>query len=77
MRTLGNKSLRRDLKVGTLLLYREYRAVSRMDLLLPRIFQVGCQKGATSKWRRMCISSRSPLTSALPACLHAMLDGTG
>jgi hypothetical protein len=37
MRTLGNKSLRQDLKVGTLLFYRECRTVSRMDLLLPRI----------------------------------------
>ena len=49
MRTLSNKSLRQDLKVGTLLLYRECRTVSRMDLLLPRIFRFGCQKGATSK----------------------------
>jgi hypothetical protein len=44
MRTLGNKRLRQDLKVGTHLLYRECRTVCRMDLLLPRIFQLGCQK---------------------------------
>ena len=50
MRTLDNKSLRQDLKVGTLLLYRECRTVSRMDLLLPRIFQLGCQKGANRGW---------------------------
>ena len=44
MRTLGNKSFRQDLKVGTLLLYREWRTVSRMDSLITAHFTTRMSK---------------------------------
>jgi hypothetical protein len=44
MRTLGNKSLRQDLRVGTLLLYRKRRTVSRNGSLITAHFPTRMSK---------------------------------